>query len=544
MKPLDPRLLRYSRSSRGFIFAEVILAGLNALLIILQSAAIADLVCRIFESHATVSQLRNRFFLVLTFFTLRGLLSIAAEYLAAYSSTRMRNELRFGLLDKILDGRSRAIFKEGPATISLLATRGIDNLDSYFSRFLPQLFIAAIVPLAVGLTITEKDLTSGVIVLFTVPLIPLFGILIGRFTGTATEKRWQTMSLLSGYFLDLLSGLATLKVFGRSRKQEDRLEEVGERYRAETMKVLKVSFLSSLALEVIATLSVALIAVSIGLRLVNGGLSLRTGLFILVLSPEVYWPIRQVALFFHAAADGVEAANRIFAILEEPEIVGVEVIETVSEIEWDQLTVEFPGREKLLIPSGRINAGQVNLITGPSGAGKSTFLSIILGFNDNFTGQVRIRSEQNEREIRTLAPTQWRQQISWLPQEVNFPAATVREVLLQGEASASDYELVQQLSRVGLVPSDLPSGLDTKLGTITETLSVGQKRKIALARALLKPASILILDEPSASVDDVSEADIEQAITEEIQRGKIVVLVSHRANLMSGENANAFELRV
>ncbi len=543
MKPLDPRLLRYSRSSRGFIFAEVILAALNALLIILQSAAIVDLVCRIFQSHTTVSQLRTRFLLVLTFFVLRGLLSIGSEYLAAFSSTRMRNELRIGLLDKILGGRSRAIFKEGPATISLLATKGIDNLDSYFSRFLPQLFIAAIVPLAVGLTITSEDLISGAIVLFTVPLIPLFGILIGRFTGAATEKRWQTMSLLSGYFLDLLSGLATLKVFGRSRKQEERLEEVGERYRAETMKVLKVSFLSSLALEVIATLSVALIAVSIGLRLVDGGLSLRTGLFILVLAPEVYWPIRQVALFFHAAADGVEAANRIFEILEEPESVGVEVLDTVTEIDWDQLTVEFPGRETLSIPSGRICAGQINLITGPSGAGKSTFLSIILGFNDNFIGQVRVRAGQSECEIRTLAPTSWRQQISWLPQEVNFPAATVREVLHQGNPDAIDSELIRQLSRVGLSPSELPKGLDTKLGTLTETLSVGQKRKIALARALMKPASILILDEPSASVDDVSEADIEQAITEEIQRGKIVILVSHRVKLMSGESAISFGVR-
>ena len=263
----------------------------------------------------------------------------------------------------------------------------------------------------------------------------------------------------------------------------------------------------------------------------------------MVLAPEVYWPIRQVALFFHAAADGVEAANRIFEILEEPESVGVEVLDTVTEIDWDQLTVEFPGRETLYIPSGRISAGQINLITGPSGVGKSTFLSIILGFNDNFIGQVRVRAGQSEREIRTLAPTSWRQQISWLPQEVNFPAATVREVLHQGNPDAIDSELIRQLSRVGLSPSELPKGLDTKLGTLTETLSVGQKRKIALARALMKPASILILDEPSASVDDASEADIEQAITEEIQRGKIIILVSHRVNLMSGESAISFGVR-
>lgn len=534
MKPLDPRLLQYSRSSRGFIFVGVLLATLNAALVIAQSIAIATLVSGIFQHQATVSSSRSKLLWIAIFFLGRGTLGFFTEYLAAISSTKMRNELRIGLLDKILSGRSRAIFNEGPATISLLATKGIDNLDGYFSRFLPQLFIAAVVPLTVGIAIASQDLNSGFIVLATIPLIPLFGILIGRFTGAATEKRWRTLSYLSGYFLDLLSGLPTLKVFGRSKNQTEKLNQVGEQYREETMKVLRISFLSALALEIIATLSVALIAVSIGLRLVGGSLSLKTGLFVLILSPEVYWPIRQVALYFHAAADGVEAANRIFAILEQPETDGTQTILKVDSISWEELTVNFAGRNQITIPKGEVAKGKINVLAGPSGSGKSTFLAILLGFISNYSGDVIVASEGRRVSLTEMQSNKWRDLISWLPQEVNFPAGSVREILNPTSTNISDSEIIAALMRVGLSPTDLPTGLNTTVGTLSETLSVGQKRKIALARALLKPAQILILDEPSASVDDVSEADIASAIESAVADGKIVILVTHRINLLHG----------
>lgn len=534
MKPLDPRLLQYSRSSRGFIFVGVLLAVLNAALVIAQSIVIATLVTGVFQHHATVSNSRSKLLWIAIFFLGRGTLGFFTEYLAAISSTKMRNELRIGLLDKILSGRSRAIFNEGPAAISLLATKGIDNLDGYFSRFLPQLFIAGVVPLTVGVAIASQDLNSGFIVLATIPLIPLFGFMIGRFTGAATEKRWRTLSHLSGYFLDLLSGLPTLKVFGRSKIQAEKLNQVGEQYREETMTVLRISFLSALALEIIATLSVALIAVSIGLRLVGGSLTLKTGLFVLILSPEVYWPIRQVALYFHAAADGVEAANRIFTILEQPEIDGVEAVLKVDAICWEELTVNFAGRNQITIPKGEVVKGKINVIAGPSGSGKSTFLAILLGFISNFSGDVIVAGEGRRVSLTEMQSDKWRDLISWLPQEVNFPAGSVREILNPTGANFSEDQIVAALKGVGLAAEDLPDGLDTRVGTLIETLSVGQKRKLALVRALLKPAQILILDEPSASVDDVSEADIATAIELAVADGKIVILVTHRINLLHG----------
>ena len=316
--------------------------------------------------------------------------------------------------------------------------------------------------------------------------------------------------------------------------QTVKLNQVGEQYREETMKVLRISFLSALALEIIATLSVALIAVSIGLRLVGGSLSLKTGLFVLILSPEVYWPIRQVALYFHAAADGVEAANRIFAILEQPETDGTQTILKVDSISWEELTVNFAGRNQITIPKGEVAKGKINVLAGPSGSGKSTFLAILLGFISNYSGDVIVASEGRRVSLTEMQSNKWRDLISWLPQEVNFPAGSVREILNPTSTNISDSEIIAALMRVGLSPTDLPTGLNTTVGTLSETLSVGQKRKIALARALLKPAQILILDEPSASVDDVSEADIASAIESAVADGKIVILVTHRINLLHG----------
>ncbi|MEY3128662.1 MAG: hypothetical protein RIS06_1218, partial [Actinomycetota bacterium] len=298
MKPIDPRLFRYSRSSRGFTIASVVIALLGAILTIAQSALLSIFIVQAFVDKKALNQIKIYLIWVAIIYIAKALLSYLTERLAAVASGAIRH------------------YKNGPAQLSLLATKGIDNLDPYFSRFIPQLFIASVIPFFVGITISTQDFISGIVLIFTVPLIPLFGMLIGRFTASATERKWQTLSLLSGYFLDLLSGLQTLKVYGRSRYQIARLKQVNDKYRQETMRVLRISFLSSLALELIATLSVALIAVTIGLRLVNGTISLQIGLFVLILAPEVYWPIRQVAAHFHAASDGVSAASQVFSILD------------------------------------------------------------------------------------------------------------------------------------------------------------------------------------------------------------------------------------
>ena len=444
----------------------------------------------------------------------------------------MRNELRTQVMSKTLENGGVDSQEQGTAALAVLVTKGINNLDGYFAKFLPQLFIAVVVPILVGITITLRDWKSGLIILLTIPLIPIFGILIGRFTASATEKKWQTLGLLSGYFLDLLSGLITLKVYGREKLQSKKLHGVGERYRVETMQVLRISFLSSLALELIATLSVALLAVTIGLRLVNGSMPLSVGLLVLVLAPEVYWPIRQVSAFFHAAADGVAAFNQLFAILEKPARSGGDDLEDLSAIAWSELVVSYQDRNEIRIPAGKILRGEVHALVGPSGSGKSTLAAVLLGFIQPTSGEVTVSTSVGEKNLKDLDLSAWRRQIAWQPQEPKFPLGTVAQILRHAKPGASEDELSDLLISVDLNPTDLPHGLQTELGTVQQRLSVGQLRKVALARAILKGSPVIILDEPTASVDDISESTIARLLATKAGEGAMILVISHRELLI------------
>jgi ATP-binding cassette subfamily C protein CydCD len=534
VKPIDPRLLRYSRSSRGFLFTTVGLAILSAAATIAQAYLLAFLVVRFFQHRDTFFENKSATTLLAIVFLFRAAISFMVEQTAASASSKMRGELRNQVMAKTLDSGATDIHELGSAGLSILITKGINDLDAYFSKFLPQLFIASIVPIAVGITIASQDWLSGVIVLFTIPLIPIFGILIGKFTASATAKKWQTLGILSTFFLDLMSGLTTLKVYGREKIQSEKLKKVGDDYRRETMGVLRISFLSSLALELVATLSVALLAVSIGLRLVNGTIGLQTGLFVLVIAPEVYWPIRQVAGYFHAAADGVAAFEKLFKILDRPNAKKGESFNRISAITWSELSVDYPDRTTLHIPPGQITPGKTHLLIGPSGAGKSTLANILLGFTKPTSGEVIISTDVGDIPISEISLLDLRKKISWLPQEPRFPIGSVAEILRHAKADATDYELVEILAKVDLDILDLSQGLSTRLGTLKQPLSIGQLRKIALARALLKPHQLLILDEPTASVDDVSEKIVSQIIEERAAQGELILLITHRVSMISG----------
>lgn len=537
MKPFDPRLLRYSRSSRGFIFTLVLIATLGALLTITQALLLVDLICKFFQHKRTFASVHVEVLTLALVFLARALLAYINDRLATRASSKMRNELRSQVMAKTLENGGADSQEQGTAGLAVLVTKGINNLDGYFAKFLPQLFIAVVVPILVGVTITFRDWKSGLIILLTIPLIPIFGILIGRFTASATEKKWQTLGLLSGYFLDLLSGLTTLKVYGREKLQSKKLHEVGEKYRIETMQVLRISFLSSLALELIATLSVALLAVTIGLRLVNGSMPLSVGLLVLVLAPEVYWPIRQVSAYFHAAADGVAAFNQLFAILEKPSRSGDVKLVDISGIVWTDLVISYQDRNQIRIPAGTLERGQVHALVGPSGAGKSTLAAVLLGFIQPISGEVIVRSSIGETKLTDLDLRSWRSQLAWQPQEPKFPIGTVADILRHAKPGASDSELAKVLGNVDLKLDDLPGGLQTELGTVQQKLSIGQLRKVALARAILKSAPIIILDEPTASVDDISEATIAKLLSAQAAAGAMILVISHRELLIDASTS-------
>ena len=533
MKPFDPRLLRYSRSSRGFLFLSVAIAGVTTLATIAIAFALSRLVVAIFQRHQTISELHSTLiFLIFALATKATAIGLSQKVATSYSN-RIRAELRSAALQKILRGAMEPLYARGSASTALLLTRGINDLDGYFTKFLPQLFIAALLPLVVGVTIALQDFTSGLIVAFTVPLIPLFGYMIGRFTGELTQRKLQTLHQLSTYFLDLLEGITTLKVFGRSKSQSKNIEKVGERYARETLQVLKTSFLSSLALELVATLSVALIAVSIGLRLVHGGLGLATGLVVLVLAPEVYWPIRQVASRFHDVEDGIVISDQIFAILEGQHDAGEgELIREIQAISWSDLTVEYPNRATITIPAGIISRGSMHSLIGPSGSGKSTLFAILLGFLTPTTGELFVTTEAGIKSYPEIDFGSLRARIAWLPQEPHLFEGSIMDFI-----GADVDECISLLNSVNLPLADITGGLTAHIGSMNDFLSHGQMRKLALARALQKDADLLLVDEPTASVDAISEDEISSTLMQEVEKGKIVFFSTHRAGLMTSSQS-------
>ena len=318
MKPLDPRLLRHARQAAVYIAVLVALGTAAAGLIIAQAQLLSGAIAGAVDHGATLSSLRGIVIALAAVLAGRALIAWAAEAASYRASAAVKSQLRRQVLARAAALGPRWLAGRRSAELTALATEGIDALDGYFSRYLPQLILAVIVPVAVLIWVGAADLLSAVIILVTLPLIPLFGALVGMATHRYAQRRWEALARLSHHFLDVVTGLPTLKVFGRSREQRASIGKVTGEYRSATMQTLRIAFLSSLVLELAATMSVALIAVSIGLRLVNGHLDLRTGLLVLILAPEAYLPLRAVGAQFHASADGLAAADEAFAVIEEP----------------------------------------------------------------------------------------------------------------------------------------------------------------------------------------------------------------------------------
>ncbi len=318
MKALDPRLLRYARATRTFLFVSVGLGALSALLIVSQAWLLADVVASAFSGGKSVAQLQAPLAVLLCVVVARAVVAWGAELAAGRSSARAKSQLRGALLERVAGLGVNGSREERTGELAVLATRGIDALDGYFSLYLPQLFLAVIVPLVVLGAVVGEDWISAAIIAVTIPLIPLFMALVGATTRERMDRQLRGLQRLGGHFLDVVAGLPTLKVFGRAKAQAASIREVSERYRDMALSTLRITFLSSLILELVATLAVALVAVAIGLRLMGGELGLRTALFALVLAPEAYLPLRRLGANYHASAEGMAAAEQVFAVIEKP----------------------------------------------------------------------------------------------------------------------------------------------------------------------------------------------------------------------------------
>ncbi|MFJ3896054.1 thiol reductant ABC exporter subunit CydD [Streptomyces sp. NPDC090083] len=532
MKPIDPRLLRYARATRFFLMAVVGLGAVGAALVIAQAMLIAEIVVGAFQHRMSVGELGTPLLLLAAVAVGRALVSWLTELAAHRASAAVKSELRRRLLERSAELGPGWLSGQRTGSLVALATRGVDALDDYFSRYLPQLGLAIVVPVAVLARIVTEDWVSAAIIVGTLPLIPLFMVMIGWATQSRMDRQWQLLSRLSGHFLDVVAGLPTLKVFGRAKAQAESIRRITGEYRQATMRTLRIAFVSSFALELLATLSVALVAVTIGMRLVHGDMDLYIGLVVLVLAPEAYLPLRQVGAQYHAAAEGLAAAEEIFAVLETPVPHRGNVDVPSDALAFDGVTVRYPGRSVDAVSdvSFTVDPGETVALVGPSGSGKSTLLNALLGFVRPAEGRVRVGGV----DLADVDLERWRARIAWVPQRPQLYAGTIAENVRLARPDADDTAVRRALADAGALDfvDALPEGIGSVLGEDGAGLSAGQRQRLALARAFLADRPVLLLDEPTAALDGATEAEVVDAVRR-LAVGRTVLLVVHRPALLA-----------
>ncbi|MER7644595.1 thiol reductant ABC exporter subunit CydD [Streptomyces sp. NPDC126522] len=532
MKPIDPRLLHYARATRLFLMAVVGLGAVGAALVIAQAMLIAEVVVGAFQHRMSVGELGTPLLLLAAVAVGRALVSWLTELAAHRASAAVKSELRRRLLERSVELGPGWLSGQRTGSLVALATRGVDALDDYFSRYLPQLGLAIVVPVAVLARIVTEDWVSAAIIVGTLPLIPLFMVMIGWATQSRMDRQWQLLSRLSGHFLDVVAGLPTLKVFGRAKAQAESIRRITGEYRQATMRTLRIAFVSSFALELLATLSVALVAVTIGMRLVHGDMDLYIGLVVLVLAPEAYLPLRQVGTQYHAAAEGLAAAEEIFAVLETP-VPAQGTAEVPSDaLAFDGVTVRYPGRSVDAVSdvSFTVDPGETVALVGPSGSGKSTLLNALLGFVRPAEGRVSVGGV----DLADVDLERWRSRIAWVPQRPQLYAGTIAENVRLARPDADDTAVRRALADAGALDfvDALPEGIGSVLGEDGAGLSAGQRQRLALARAFLADRPVLLLDEPTAALDGATEAEVVEAVRR-LAVGRTVLLVVHRPALLA-----------
>ena len=531
---LDRRLLLLAKQYPIPFIASILFGLLGGIALIGQASLLSRIIDTIFLKHTGLENILKLLFLFALFSIFRALFNWTSESEANRGTLKIKQSLHKRLMEKLsaLGPAYTGSVQSGKLSVNLL--KGVESLDPYFSQYIPQLALSSLIPLTILAVVFPTDVFSGFILLTTAPLIPLFMLLIGKAAKKVTAKQWETLSRMSGNFLDVLQGLTTLKLFGRSRERKQSIFEISEAFRHATMKVLKVAFLSSLALELVGTIGTAIIAVSIGLRLWNGSIGFESALFILLLTPDFYLPLRQLGTKFHAGMEGVSAAHDIFTLLDKSEPEKEITAHPSGALDYSRENIVFENVKFCYDGSGTYALQQINCtlkpcntiaITGPSGAGKTTFINLLLRFIDPCGGAIMI----GDKALQSIEREQWLQRVAWIPQHPYFFNATLRENLLLAKKDATEDELMTAVEycRLGSFVDSLPQGLDTHIGEQGTRISGGEAQRLSFARAFIKDAPILVLDEPTSHTDPTLEQELLESMNS-LTKGKTSVIIAHR----------------
>ncbi len=529
---VDKRLLHEAKAVRTGFMVTITLGFLGGVATVLQARYVSDIINDAFLEHATLAWLQPLFISLLLVIGSRALFIWGSAIAANRVAGAVKQSLRERLLTHIVALGPTYASRERTGELSNTIVEGIEALDAYFNQYLPQLAWAALVPLTVLFFVLPRDPLSGVVLFLTAPIIPVFMVLIGKLADNLTKKQWHSLSRMSAHFLDVLQGLTTLKILGRSREQIATIAAISERFRQTTLGVLRVAFLSALVLELVATISTAVIAVEVGLRLLYGHMVFREAFFVLLLAPEFYLPLRMLGTRFHAGMSGVAAAKRIFAVLETPLPATTAV--PIGTLPPSRLDIRFHDvyfayeegeRPALRGVSLHIPARKKVALVGPTGAGKSSIAHLLLRFIEPDQGEISV----NGVPLASLPADVWRQQVAWVPQRPYLFHDSVAANIRIGRPTASREAVLRaaQLAHVHEFVASLPAGYDTIIGEQGSRFSGGQDQRIALARAFLKNAPLLILDEATSNLDPENEALLQEA-TLSLMAGRSVLIIAHR----------------
>lgn len=531
----DRDLLQAARREWHLLGLTILLGVAGGIAVILQARQLSSILAAVFIGGQTSDSIAWMFPPILLILAGRALVSWGADAAAGHLAVTVKENLRSLLVNRLFRLGPAYTRSENSGELTNTAIQGVEALDAYFSLYLPQVVLAGLVPLTILVAVFPVDWLSGLILVLTAPLIPIFMVLIGKAAEAATKRQWHALSRLSAYFLDTLQGLRELKLLGQSQRQVERVGQASDQYRLTTMTVLRVTFLSALVLEIVGTISTAVIAVQIGLRLLHGELIFEQAFFILLLAPEFYQPLRLLGQRFHAGANGIQAARRIFTILNttglsEPPDLGLSPEKPGSPpslIQFEHVTYTYPGQTHLAVAAinFQLRRGQMTALVGATGAGKSTIANLLMRFMLPTVGQILVDGVS----LNSIPSSFWHRQVAWVPQHPVIFQKSIAENIALGNPDAQLAE-IQAAAQMALLHErilSLPAGYDTILGEEGAHLSGGELQRLALARAFLLDAPLLVLDEPTAHLD-LNQESLLEATVQRLCARRTVLVIAHR----------------